>query len=224
MNRLRFGAFVFSSLFLVGCLSTKTPSYSIVRQEEKLDYIVSKIEYPNFSDNKYTALNKEIKKCSVDTYQEFKNESIRMRKALQMQAVSEYIVSTDEVSAENNIVSVLLETSEFQGGAHPNKLLNSFNFDSYSQKFVKITDITGMSLKEISALARKQLKAKLITGKNLTNDEKLWLEQMIDDGTEPQERNFSTFLCKKNEVIIYFEPYSVAPYVYGTQTVSIQRR
>ena len=105
MNRLRFGAFVFSSLFLVGCLSTKTPSYSIVRQEEKLDYIVSKIEYPNFSDNKYTALNKEIKKCSVDTYQEFKNESIRMRKALQMQAVSEYIVSTDEVSAENNFVT-----------------------------------------------------------------------------------------------------------------------
>ena len=48
------------------------------------------------------------------------------------------------------------------------------------------------------------------------------MQIMINEGTFPQAGNFEIFTTEKNNVTVYFEPYSVAPYSYGIQKVNIR--
>jgi len=44
---------------------------------------------------------------------------------------------------------------------------------------------------------------------------------MITQGASPSMENFSTWSISNDNINIIFNPYQVAPYVFGIQTVSI---
>ncbi len=44
---------------------------------------------------------------------------------------------------------------------------------------------------------------------------------MINDGTAPTEANFQNFIVTDSGVTFIFDPYQVAPYSSGTQTVEV---
>ena len=47
---------------------------------------------------------------------------------------------------------------------------------------------------------------------------------MLDEGTDPTKpENFQNFTITDNAIIIYFQQYQVAPYVYGEQEVILTR-
>lgn len=47
---------------------------------------------------------------------------------------------------------------------------------------------------------------------------------MVESGTEPEESNFKVFLLDNDGIILYFEPYQVAPWSEGVITMRIPLR
>lgn len=50
------------------------------------------------------------------------------------------------------------------------------------------------------------------------------LDQLREEGTAPYAGNFQNYVLDGNKVIIYFEPYSVAPYSYGIPEVVLPKK
>ena len=46
-------------------------------------------------------------------------------------------------------------------------------------------------------------------------------EEMLENGTSKDLANFSRFMLAPRDLVIFFEPYAVAPYAAGVQVVSI---
>ena len=229
---------LFLSLFFVSCATTKSGksdikkvsySYKTVELSENLDYLNTSIKYPEFEN--LPELNKRISNTIMSNWKSFKsysqtewNEivSLNNRGAGKLPPF-EYLV-TFEVTGTNEIISVLLNTYIFNGGAHGNTNLSSFNYLVSDKKFIDIQQASGMNYNEISSAARNKLYKKLIeedkTG--MPPSEQDSIREMINTGAFPQAGNFEIFTVDGTKVYVYFEPYSVAPYSYGIQKVQIK--
>ena len=101
-------------------------------------------------------------------------------------------------------------------GAHGNMFFHTFTFNtatgapiSLADLFLPGTDYLG----KLSALARADLPA--VIGPDATD------ARMINDGTTPEDKNFSSFFIDNGTLCILFAPYAVAPYSAGPQTLQI---
>lgn len=231
-------ALLFLSLFFVSCATTQTGkndikkisySYKTVEVSENLDYLNTSIKYPEFEN--LAELNKRISNTIMSNWKSFKsysqtewNEivSLNNRGAGKLPPF-EYLV-TFEVSGTNDIISILLNTYIFNGGAHGNTNLSTFNYRVTDGKFIDIQQASGMNYNDISSAARNKLYKKLIeedkTG--MPPSEQDSIREMINTGAFPQAGNFEIFTVDGTKVYVYFEPYSVAPYSYGIQKVQIK--
>ena len=45
--------------------------------------------------------------------------------------------------------------------------------------------------------------------------------EWVNEGTFPTPDNYEIFMLHENFVVVYFEEYTVAPYVYGEQSVKV---
>ena len=135
----------------------------------------------------------------------------------------EYLV-TYEVSNSNDIISVLINTYIFNGGAHGNTNLAAYNYQVSSSKFINIQQASGMTYNEISSICRNHLYKKLIdeAKSKMPPSEEDSLREMINTGAFPQAGNFEIFMIDDEKVYVYFEPYSVAPYSYGIQKIRVK--
>lgn len=104
-----------------------------------------------------------------------------------------------------------------KGSAHPMTINTTYNYTSngegplnFSSLFKKEKDY----LNYISTVCIKDLSAKL-------NDKDNDLSDMILSGASADEKNFSNWSVKDDTLFIIFNPYQVAPYVFGMQTVDI---
>ena len=204
-------------------------SYKTVEINENLDYLTTRIKYPEFA--KLSDLNKKIANTVKSNLKNFKsysknewNEIVSLNNRGNSKLPSfEYLV-TYEVSGNRNIVSVIINTYIFNGGAHGNTSLVSFNYDTKSKKYIDITQASAMSYNEISSVSRQNLYKKLISNnkKSITPSEEDSIREMINTGAFPQAGNFEIFSVSGNKVFVWFEPYSVAPYSYGIQKIQIK--
>lgn len=204
-------------------------SYKTVEFSEELDFLKTNIKYPEFEG--LTELNKRISNTIMSNWKSFKsysqtewNEIFELNNRGSGKFPSfEYLVTFD-VSNSDNIVSVLLNTYIFNGGAHGNTNLAAFNYDVSTSKFINIQQASGMTYNDISSIVRNKLYKKLIeddkTG--LPPSEQDSIREMINTGAFPQPGNFEIFTIDENKIYVYFEPYSVAPYSYGIQKVQIK--
>lgn len=239
-SKLFYGFVILFSLLFISCVSLPTDtldnkekkvshSYKTIEISEKLDYLDTNIKYPEFE--KYPELNKRISNTITSNWKSFKSYSknewtdivaLNNRGSSKLLAF-EYLVNF-EVSGNNDIISVLLNTYIFNGGAHGNTNLTAFNYQISTGKFINIQTASGMSYNEISSICRNTLYKKLIENDKtgMPPSEQDALREMINTGAFPQAGNFEIYTVDDKKVFVYFEPYSVAPYSYGIQKVQVK--
>ncbi len=204
-------------------------AYKTINVTEKLDYLESDIKYPEFDG--FPELNKRISNSILNNWKSFKsysktewNDIIALNNRGSAKLPSfEYLV-TYEVSNSNDIISVLINTYIFNGGAHGNTNLAAYNYQVSSSKFINIQQASGMTYNEISSICRNHLYKKLIdeAKSKMPPSEEDSLREMINTGAFPQAGNFEIFMIDDEKVYVYFEPYSVAPYSYGIQKIRVK--
>lgn len=111
------------------------------------------------------------------------------------------------------LISIRLSNEGFQAGrAHPYHNHKVINFDFTRGKSITLAELfkpKSAYLRAIAKYANKKLVAKL--------DDK-W---MINEGTKPIEKNYQVWNLENDGVLLTFDEYQVAPYVYGAQEVEI---
>ena len=236
-NKLFYGILI---LFLCSCFTSCailslnkdsgkiSYSYKTVEISEKQNYLTTNIKYPEFE--KLPELNKRIANTVNSNWRNFKSYSksewdeivaLNNRGSSKLPSF-EYLV-TYEVTGNKEIVSVLLNTYIFSGGAHGNTNLASFTYDTKAGKFLDIVQASSMSYNEISSVCRNNLYKKLIdNNKKMPPAEEDSMREMINTGAFPQAGNFEIFTVDGSKVYAWFEPYSVAPYSYGIQKILVK--
>jgi len=206
-----------------------TQKYETVTIDEKISYLDTNIKYPKF--DKQTDLNKRIENSIISNWKSFKSysktewediTSLNNRGNSKLPPF-EYLV-TYEVSGTKNIISIIINTYIFNGGAHGNTTLTAINYDTSKKAYINIIQATGMNYNEISSIVRDNLYKRLIDNNrnSLTSSEKDSLREMINTGAFPQAGNYEIFSVDGPKVYAWFEPYSVAPYSYGIQKVQVK--
>lgn len=142
----------------------------------------------------------------------------------------------DVIQANDTYVSVLFKLGAFTGGAHGYEDLISYNYNVKEKKVVTLKDLFPNDrnyLETISFNSRKDLVGELVPGvvatktfEELTyvNPDDQFALQMIYDGTDPIEDNFSTFTFTDDAITVYFQQYQVAAYAAGQPEVIIPRK
>mgnify|MGYP000617893958 FL=1 len=114
-------------------------------------------------------------------------------------------------------VSVVLEWSEYTGGAHPNSFYETLVFNLATGKEEKLADlfVPGVDyLKTLSDLSIAEL-----TRRNDLVDftDSNW----ITDGAGPKADNFAASYLSDSGLVVIFGPYQVAAYAAGPSEVVI---
>lgn len=124
-------------------------------------------------------------------------------------------ITYEVIRNDDQVISVKFNDSFHTGGAHPNHVVQTFLFDTTRGSSIALEELFDDEtyLERLSQISRDQL----------SNSQQLEEvdQAFITEGTEPTELNFSSFGVTDESLIIYFEPYQVAPYAYGEQQVEI---
>ncbi|MFA5936054.1 MAG: DUF3298 and DUF4163 domain-containing protein [Patescibacteria group bacterium] len=113
--------------------------------------------------------------------------------------------------------SIVMEGSEYTGGAHPNAFYDTVVFDLSTKKEVMFKDLFTSpeeGLVFVSDYAITELTERN-TQAEFTDDE--WMQS----GAGPKEDNYTTWYLTEKELVIIFTPYQVAAYAAGPSEVRI---
>ncbi len=114
-------------------------------------------------------------------------------------------------AANKDYISILIYFSEYTGGAHPNTVSSSFNYDLNRKAIVKLADLftpNSNYLKVISDYALKELK-------------KLDTVSYAEQGAGPKLENFHSWNITTAGLRITFDPYQVGAYAAGEHEVVV---
>lgn len=121
------------------------------------------------------------------------------------------------IASSPNTVTYIFTTYMDTLGAHGNTFFNTFTFNTDSGKPVALADLflPGSDyLGTLSSISRAKLPGVIGKDYDMT---------FIQDGTTPEDKNFSAFFPDNKNLDILFPPYQVAPYSDGPQTLQIPR-
>lgn len=118
------------------------------------------------------------------------------------------------IASSPRTISYIFTTYMDTLGAHGNTFFRTFTFDTTTGSPLSLADVfIGNSyLNTLSSISRAKLPG--VIGKDAD-------QSFITDGTTPDEKNFQNFFFDNKEFVILFDPYAVAPYSSGTQTLRI---
>lgn len=208
----------------------KNAKYQMVNKNEELYYLDTQIKYPAFEN--YPEFSKRIANTVESNWKSFKSyckeewDSINQLNSMDGSKSRlppfEYLVEA-EVTYSDQYVSVYLETYIFNGGAHGNVVIQTFCYDTQNKTYADITKATGYSYQQLSEACKNALVNRLIDqDPALPAVQRDTFMQNINTEVFPQASNFEKFTLDGKIVNIYYEPYSVAPYSYGIQVVSLK--
>ena len=230
-----------SSFLLFSCVSNRidgesdsgkinNAKYQMVNKTEELYYLDTQIKYPAFEN--YPELSKRIANTVESNWKSFKSfckeewDSINQLNSINGSRSRlppfEYLVES-EVTYSDQYVCIYLETYIFNGGAHGNVVIQTFCYDTQTKTYADITKATGYTYQQLSEACKKALVTRLIDqDPALPAVQRDTFMQNINTEVFPQASNFEKFTLDGKIVNIYYEPYSVAPYSYGIQVVSLK--
>ncbi|MDR5586239.1 MULTISPECIES: DUF3298 and DUF4163 domain-containing protein [Clostridium] len=117
------------------------------------------------------------------------------------QIVSKYFVSRND----NNILSFYNDYYEFLGGAHGMTIRTSYTIDKNKEEILKLNDLFKLGY-DYSNIINKEIEKQI--GNNPDN--------YFDSGKIFKGINENQdFYLDKDNIIIYYQLYEIAPYVYG---------
>ncbi|MGC9603522.1 MAG: DUF3298 domain-containing protein [Minisyncoccia bacterium] len=173
-------------------------------------------EIADFVNNRIT----EFKKASAENWQARQDTRPAGEPKQEFPAQPFYFESNWEPEQLNqNYISSIVRFSEYIGGANENQNLRTFNYDFVDKREVALADVfPGVPdyLQKISDIVRSSLTSQLDAASNghVATD-------ILNQGTEPTEENFSNFVFNDNVITFYFPKYQVAPGVFGEQYVPV---
>lgn len=123
-------------------------------------------------------------------------------------------IDSETFHHSDSIASLLFTVSTYTGGAHPNSFYQTMTFnldEGYELSFNQVFRPETNPLATIVPIVQDALREKL-------PDVEEW---MILAGSSMDSANYQNFVLTPDSVIFYFDPYQVAPYVFGPQQVEI---
>jgi hypothetical protein len=120
-------------------------------------------------------------------------------------------VNYEVTAADKDFISVLFTFFEYSGGAHPNTITESFNYDLNRNAPVRMADLftpNSNYLKVISDYSVRELK-------------KLDTVSSVENGAGPKIENFHSWNITPTGLKITFDSYQVGPYVAGPHEVVV---
>lgn len=119
------------------------------------------------------------------------------------------------VASSPHTVSYIFTIYEDTLGAHGNTFFRTGTFNMKTGAPLALANIFSPGttyLNTLSSISRAKLPGIIGQGADMT---------FIKNGTEPKAENFQSFYLDANNFIILFDPYAVAPYSSGPQTLRI---
>jgi hypothetical protein len=114
-----------------------------------------------------------------------------------------------------SLVSVRLSIENMQAGrAHPHHAHLVLNYDLVQNKELALNDLFKPKADFLQTLANYSSKKLHET----VGEKDKW---MIPEGTKPLAKNYKNWNIEADAILITFDEYQVAPYVYGAQEVEI---
>lgn len=114
-------------------------------------------------------------------------------------------------------ISFAFEAVEYLQAPHPNSYFFTVIYDTNKNKIIEIEDLIKENpefLKKISNESYKILK----DNKNI---KEYSTDENLKDGLKPIKSNFENIVFDKDKIIVFINPYQVAPYVAGNFEVKI---
>jgi hypothetical protein len=107
----------------------------------------------------------------------------------------------------------------YVGGAHGATEVHAFNYDLKKEREIALLDFLNSSQQSFEKLAdlSKQKVSLQLENKDTGLDS--FLEEMIENGTEPTQENYGDFNFNYNSLTVYFQKYQVAPGAAGPITI-----
>jgi len=121
-------------------------------------------------------------------------------------------INYEVVNNNDGLFSLKFDTELFTGGAHPNHLIITRNYDLKQKKLIAFENIVPdqTTLDKVADISLNYFK-------------KQGLEfDLFMDGFAAKKENYNNFNLKKDSVIFYFQEYQIAPYVAGEQQIEIK--
>jgi hypothetical protein len=119
------------------------------------------------------------------------------------------------IASSLNTVSYIFTAYTDTLGAHGNTFFHTFTFSTNTGAELAIADIFVPGtpyLDTLSSIGRAKLPGIIGSSADMT---------FIKNGTTPEEKNFENFFFDNRDLVIVFDPYAVAPYSSGPQTLRI---
>lgn len=160
-----------------------------------------------------------VNKLSSDFISEVKQANAELAEDFPegMIFVNELNINGSPQMLGSNISSVLFLNYYFTGGAHGMTLSNPLNYDMKNLKMLELKDVFKNEtdyLQKLSDYCRADLEKQLEEAE-VANDD------MFEDGIAPTYENYSNFVLLKNDIVIIFGQYQIAPYAAGMFGVRI---
>lgn len=237
---------VIISLFLFGCAqSNPTPvqpvsdaaptvSEAAVREAEPLsveNHVLSledgtyeiRVSYPSFG---LSAIDDALAQFAQKAFDESQDALQHVQASADMPpgAILSYHFDYVIVRATSSAIDLYYEISSHQGGAHPSFAYQTFMFDPpEGTPRMPLSIFEGdaqHTLETLSALSRERLQDALKAHDPEAVDD-AFLEEMRMDGTTPDADHFQHIVRTADGFKILFEPYAVAPWAHGPQTIDV---
>lgn len=170
------------------------------------DNLVIDVKYPLIGQ---TAIDKDIKA--------FIDENIRKVRQLPPPPAddprnwkNELYITYNKPYINPQYVSIVFYVMVYSGGAHPNTIVVTKNYDHQTGKPLNLADIVPASKQQL----RSMIKARLYASLDRPNVN--WVRQGVD------QNDLETFGFNLFSITFYFSQYEVAPYAAGIQKVSFR--
>ncbi len=216
--------FTVAPLSAMGGKEGKTAEEEVKLPYENGIHYETEIDYPFFE--KEPELNrlvgKKVGQILTDFHKEWLSAQEPEKSTMDMTPGFELSIAVPDMYENEDTVSFFLSRYEYTGGAHGSTILIPFNYSKKTKKLLTLKDVLSGAgtlpenwLNRLADEARRLLMEQAKQG-TLDSD-----ESMIKGGTEPDEKNFATFMIKDSSVRIIFGQYQVAPYSAGMPEVEI---
>jgi len=211
-------------------LYSNKPTLVIVQDKQITDStkpFVIKISYPyisgldDFNQKEKAIVDKEIS--------DFKTNSLANDEAVKKVDPADYAkypreyeldIGYDKGEIDNNIISIVFNVYNFEGGAHGASYFVPLNYNVKTKSEINLADLFPNQpdyLQKVSDYCTADLTKQLT--KALGSLDGTYLQ----DGAGPKAENFQFFLINKNNLVFYFPQYQVAYGAAGDFKVTMPR-
>src|SRR3989338_6897589 len=190
------------------------PSQAEIKENNGL-YTVD-VVYPEFASS--GDVNAYIRDLLLVEIEEFKKSATSVAASDENQGKSAFKVTYQLATANEKMLSVIFEHSEYlTGAAHQNSFVTTVNYDLAANRLLELADLflpDADYLTTLSVLAAEDLKQKLSGSDG-------YAPEFVNAGTAPKTENYQSFSLAPTGITLYFDPYQVAAYSAGPQEVFI---